>query len=136
MLMTCTLYKLSIKGRTSRVLWNCESCNFIVSLNPSNQMSRVKCQIIKPCLSISCEFDVLVVLLVISFSFSIFYLLFILQQSLLKACHYWTNITSVFLLVQHIQQYATERQKSSRYVCIFEFHRTLDILVRSFRDTL
>jgi phosphoglycerol transferase MdoB-like AlkP superfamily enzyme len=129
MLMTCTLYKLSIKGRTSRVLWNCESCNFIVSLNPSNQMSRVKCQIIKPCLSISCEFDVLVVLLVISFSFSIFYLLFILQQSLLKACHYWTNITSVFLLVQ---QYATERQKSS----IFEFHGTLDILVRSFRDTL
>jgi hypothetical protein len=63
------------KERISRILWNCEALfyNFIVSiyvepLKPSNQMSNVKLYRS----SVSCEFDVLVVLLVIFLSFSIF----------------------------------------------------------------
>jgi hypothetical protein len=52
-------YKVSKKERISRVLWNCKTLHFIV-LNYV-ELSTVKCQIIKSC----CEFDVLVIVLVI-----------------------------------------------------------------------
>jgi hypothetical protein len=75
----CPVYKRIVS------LYNFIVSNYVESSKPANQKIRCNLSNIKLLnLSVSCEYDVLVVLFVIFVGFSIFELLFILQQSLLK----------------------------------------------------